>query len=73
MLLLNLNDIMYLGEAEFVLRELLCKDLVTLVLGFLQPEVEAWDPWSGWQQVDEFDSFGNYGSVPMCPTELPLF
>ena len=73
MLLLNLNDIMYLGEAEFVLREILCKDLANLVLEFLQPEVEAWDPWSGWQQVDEFDSFGNYGSVPMCPTELPLF
>jgi len=64
---------MHMGETEFVLREIFCSDLANLVLEFLRPEIEAWDPWSGWVHVDEWDSFGNYGSLPVCPTELPLF
>ena len=66
---------MSLVQAEATLTEILPRDLVNLVLGFLQPEVEAWDPMilAGWQHVEEFDEFGNYGSLPMCPTELPLF
>ena len=81
----NVNMILFekTEDLVFVQRELhrvFCKDLADLVLEFLQPEIEAWDPWS-WSldvpehslDVPEFDSYGNYCSLPMCPTDLPLF
>ena len=75
LLTLEFSGIMSLVQAEATLKGILPRDLVNLVLFFLQPEVEAWDPMilAGWQHVEEFDESGNYGSLPMCPTELPLF
>ena len=74
----NTEDLVFVQKE---LQRVFCKDLADLVLEFLQPEIEAWDPWSWsleepeceWLDVPEFDSYGNYCSLPMCPTDLPLF
>jgi hypothetical protein len=71
--MISVNFNMGLYEAELGLRRHLCNDLADLVLQFLQPKVEAWDPWAQWEHVPEYDACGNYGHLPMCAVELPMF